>query len=138
MLVRRFNSESNQSVDHLNITDDSRFLIYSSDDFVLRTAGLLGGAFPRVKLRGHKAPIMGTVCYFEFNNTLLSIDQVGLVFLWELVEKDEEDLNQKGFKSLAGNKINKIEEESSVAEIQHLSELEKKFMNSRFILKTKK
>jgi WD40 repeat protein len=139
LLIRRFNTESSQDIHHINFTDDSRFFIYSSDDFVLRTAGTLGGKFPRAKLRGHKARILGTVSFLDINSCLLSIDKAGVVLLWEMVP-DDQPQNSK-FKSLSGNKIKKIEEEGDIEEtvqsLACLSELESKFMKCRFTLKHK-
>lgn len=138
VLIRRFNSESAFSVHHLSFSDDSRFLIYSSDDFVLRMAPSLGGDFPRAKLRGHKAKILGTVSYLAINQRLLSIDSAGLVLLWELVDRDPESL--PGFKSLTGSKI-KQDSTTSVTSTPALrvplSPLELAYKKGRFILKTK-
>lgn len=134
LLIRRFNSESTQIINHINFTDDSRFLIYSSDDYVLRTAGSLGGDFPRAKLRGHKSQVLGTVSYLQINKRLLSVDSAGLVLLWEMVEDDR----KSGFRALSGNKINREETSSKLAtSSEPLSSLEQSFKNSRFIMKTK-
>lgn len=133
LLIRRFNTESTHVVTHFNFSDDSRFMIYSSDDHVLRTVGTLGGDFPRAKLRGHKSHILGSVSYLDINKRLLSIDRAGLVFLWELVQSESEG---KGFKTLTGKNINRKMEKKSISGIR-LSPLEEAFQNSRFILKTK-
>ena len=141
MLIRRFNTESSHAVDYVDFTDDSRFLIYSSDDFVLRTAGSLGGDFPRAKLRGHKSKILGIVSHLQINRRLISIDSAGLVLLWEMVEREEGEV--AGFKSLTGNKIKRNSEgegkgeQTSPESNVPLSETEKAFKTCKFILKNK-
>lgn len=136
MLVRRFNTESVKSLNTIAFSEDSRFLLYASDDNVVRTAGLLGGTFPRFKLKGHKSKVLQIIPFFKYNNTLVSIDNAGLILFWELTKLEEGE--ERGFKSLKGNKINQEIDEQDMTQLTNLSELESKIINSRFILKTKK
>ena len=167
--VRQFNTESALKVDSLTVTHDSRFLFYSTDDYVVRSAGILGGPFKRFQLRGHKETVLEIITYFEFKPIVVTVDKAGLLLVWEMVKDEDEESEISDSEeseaeeisendgvvkpekrkqivgvSTSGNKIGRqsaIETERiqihKFKKLSEVSELERVYFGSRFILKTK-
>lgn len=138
--VKKYNSKASRQISAMKLTADDACMIYAADDNIVRVQPVFNseGFNEKFELVGHKGQVTDFCDALASFGTLATLDVNGLLMVWKLVDKTDEDLGKQKGSNRPGHKITETSNTETQEPVNrtdpNLSSLEKKLLASKFIL----